>query len=321
MDIIFAHSWQFVVDHKRQLVNINAAGSNVGGHQHAHFPAFELLQRLGTGVLAFVAVQGGSAQAVFVQVFGKAVGTMLGTGKDQYLLLGAGSNQVGQQGALVWRGNAVKTLLDALNSGVGRSNFDAYRIVQQAVGQCDDFFGESGRIKQVLSLFRDQFEDFFDVMDKAHVEHAVGFVQDQNFHRGQVNMILANQIQQASGAGDQHIKTFLQLSDLLALANAAIDAGAGQWQIMAIQIEAFMNLGGQFPGGSKNQYSHLFAVHFFCGGVGAVEFFQDWQGEACGFASAGLGGNHQILILQGCRYCFELNRGWFGVTGAMHRIN
>ena len=54
--IVFADVGDVVVHHMRQVVDVNAAGGNVGGYQGAHFTTFEVSQRLCACGLALVAV-------------------------------------------------------------------------------------------------------------------------------------------------------------------------------------------------------------------------------------------------------------------------
>src|SRR5690606_29577269 len=83
--IVLSHVGQLEVHHMGQLVDIQAAGGDIGCHQHADAVALEIRQCLGASALALVAVNGGRRQAVLGQVFGQAVGTMLGAGEHQYL--------------------------------------------------------------------------------------------------------------------------------------------------------------------------------------------------------------------------------------------
>lgn len=100
VDVVFLDVGQLVVDHMGQLVDIQAAGGDVGRHQDAHVVGLEVGQRLGPRVLALVAMDRGGRQAVLGQVLGETVGAVLGTGEDQHLFPGADGHQVRQQGAL-----------------------------------------------------------------------------------------------------------------------------------------------------------------------------------------------------------------------------
>src|SRR3990167_7970331 len=175
--VIFFDIRQLEVDHVRQLIDIQAAGGDISGYQNAYLAGLEVSQGFGAGVLALVTVDRHSRQAVFIQVLGQAVGAMLGTGKHQYLFPGASCDQVSEQGALVAGLDAEYTLFDALDRGVRRRDFDAFWVVQQLAGQIRDVFREGRREQQVLALGRQLGEDLLHIMDKAHVEHAVGFVE------------------------------------------------------------------------------------------------------------------------------------------------
>ena len=41
---------------------------------------------------------------------------------------------------------------------------------------------------------------------KAHIQHAVGFVEDQNFHLPQVDQVTGDEILQASGGGNDETR-------------------------------------------------------------------------------------------------------------------
>ena len=83
--IVFANVGDFVVHYVWQVVNVNAAGGNVGGYQRAHIAALEARQGLGPRSLALVAVQGHGRDAVLFQELSHVVGTKFGTGEHQYL--------------------------------------------------------------------------------------------------------------------------------------------------------------------------------------------------------------------------------------------
>ncbi|KPX25986.1 Uncharacterized protein ALO69_03196 [Pseudomonas ficuserectae] len=119
----------------RQLVDIQAACGDIGRNHDAYITCLEVGQCLGTGVLALVAVDRDSRKAVLVQVLGQTVGAVLGAGEDQHLFPGTDGNQVRQQRTLVIGGKAENPLLDTLDRGVRRRDFDALWVVQQLAGQ------------------------------------------------------------------------------------------------------------------------------------------------------------------------------------------
>ena len=62
-----------------------------------------------------------------------------------------------------------------------------------------------GGEEQRLACKWRQFENALDVGDEAHVEHAVGFVDDHDLHAGQEQLAAFEMIEQTPGRGDQHV--------------------------------------------------------------------------------------------------------------------
>ena len=300
VNVVFVDVWQLEVDHVWQLVDIQAASGDIGGYQDAYGTGFKVGQGLGPGVLALVTVDGHSAEAVFVQVLGQAVCAVLGTREHQHLFPGACGDQVRQQGTLVRGRQAENALFDTLDRGVRWRNFDAFRVAQQFAGQVGDVLGERRRKQQVLTLGRQTGEDFFHVMDEAHVEHPVGFVEHQDFNVGQVNAALAGQVEQTTRAGNQYVNTAGQGLNLRVGANAAEYASADELQVAGIELEALVHLGGEFAGRRQDQHAWLawaVALGFVRVAIGK-QLFQNRKSEAAGFTSTCLSRNHQVATLQ-----------------------
>ena len=120
--------------------------------------------------------------------------------------------------------------------------------MHQAFGQGTDFRRKSGGEQQVLPLFRQQSQNFFNVVNKAHVEHAVSFVQHQKFHRIKAHGILLIQVKQTTGASHQHIDATAQRDHLRVNADPTKHHGRTQLQIFAVFSDVFAHLSGQFAG-------------------------------------------------------------------------
>ena len=81
-------------------------------------------------------------------------------------------------------------LVDALDRhGLGR-DLDALRLEQDLAGELRDFGRHGGGEQQRLPLVGQHRHDLAHVVDEAHVEHAVGFVEDQKFGVAQIDMAL-----------------------------------------------------------------------------------------------------------------------------------
>ena len=307
--IVFADVGDLVVHHVRQLVNVNAAGGNVGGHQGADIAAFKASQCLRARALAFVAVQCHGRNAVFAQVLGHVVGAKLGACEHQHLAPVALADDVREQGFFLAPAHQVHGLLDALHRGVARRHLNVFGLAQQAVGQIADFVAEGGRKQQRLFLLGHQGQHFFDVVDKAHVQHAVGLVEHQDLDLAQVQRALARVVQQAAGGGHQNVHAAAQLRDLRAHAHAAKHHHGFEVQVLAIGAHAFFHLGGELAGGREDEGAHGVGTPAVFGALAAGEQLQERQRERGRFAGARLGAAQQVSPFEHGRNGLCLNGG------------
>ena len=83
--VVLRHIRKVIVHDVRQLLNIEAARGDIRRDEHLDLLILKVSEGLGAGVLALVAVNGGSGQAVFDQLLAEAVRGVLHTGEDQHL--------------------------------------------------------------------------------------------------------------------------------------------------------------------------------------------------------------------------------------------
>ena len=112
-------------------------------------------------------------------------------------------------------------LADALHRGVAGRDLNGLGLVEQTLGQLTNFVAEGGREKQTLLFLRHHGQHFFNVMDKAHVQHTVGFVQHKHLHGRQIQHALLGQVEQTAWSGHQHVYAALEFVDLRVKAHTA----------------------------------------------------------------------------------------------------
>ena len=130
-------------------------------------------------------------------------------------------------------------------------------------------------------------EDAADVGQEAHITHPVGLVQHQHLHIREVDVALADVVEQATGAGHDNLRAAAQRGQLGTLAHTAIDGRAAHPQILAQIRKGLVDLFGQFTGGGHDQHPH-----FAQGAAGQA--LEDGQGKGGGLACAGLGQTQHI---------------------------
>ena len=200
-----------------------------------------------------------------------------------------------QQSLLLRTANRVDQLRDALHGGVFGRNLDALRVLQQTRRQLADVCAEGGRKQQALLFLGQQRQHFLHVVDKTHIQHAVGFVQHQGLHLAQVQYALASQIQQAPGGGHQNVHAAAQAADLRAHANAAKNDSAGQLQVLAIGFDRLFHLRSKLARGGQHQGADAGAAKAVLGAARHGQAVQDGQHKGGGFAGAGLGTAQNVL--------------------------
>ena len=149
-------------------------------------------------------------------------------------------------------------------------------------------------------------------MNKAHIQHAVSFIQHQDFNLIQFHRILVLQIEQTTRSSDQHIYAATQLHHLRVNADAAEDHQRANIQILTVITDVFANLGRQFAGWREDQRTNRTTA--FTMRLIGDQVLQQRQGKTCRFPRTGLGAGHQIAAFQHGRNSLLLNRGRFTVT-------
>jgi len=178
------------------------------------------------------------------------------------------------------------------------------------VGKVFDGGSESGREEEGLPFARKGSDDFFDITEEAHVEHAINFVEDKIFDTGEIDVAFIHMIQKSSGTGHKNIDSILHGSDLRVFTYSAEDEGFAEAEMSTIGFEALRNLAGKFPGGSEDK-------DLRCPPVGApgsvVERVKNGQGKGSSLTGSGLSDANEVSSLEQDRNRLGLNRGWSGV--------
>jgi len=151
-------------------------------------------------------------------------------------------------------------------------------------------------------------DELADVGDEAHVEHAVRFVEHEDFDAGQVDVALLVQVKQPARGGDDDIDAVSQRGDLRRLIHAAENHRVFQGNVAAVGAEAVGDLRGEFARRAENQAAR--AAGLFALG----EPIEDRHGERGGFAGAGLGAAEHVFAGKHMRNRLGLDRRGDGIT-------
>jgi hypothetical protein len=182
-------------------------------------------------------------------------------------------------------------LADGGNGGGGRLDLDFARLDQVFLGDAADLVRHGGREQRGLVLFRGAFENPLDVVDEAHAQHFVGFVEHHGLQVVEVERLALEVVHDATRRADDDVGAAGQLLELDGVALAAVDGQhveAGQ--VLGVALQGFGHLDGQFARRRQDQRLRL--------GQLDVDLFHQRQRESGGLAGAGLGHADHVMPVE-----------------------
>jgi len=293
--VVFGVEGHVEVEHRRHILDVEAARGHVGAHQQVDFALLEGFQGFQALVLALVAVQRGGLEAFALQAARQAGATELAVHEDEGLLDAPGLEHLVDGTALVVVVGAVEALLHRGGRLVRPGHLDGDGVLQVAAGQALDLGRERGREQQRGALLGQVGQDALQVGQEADVQHAVGLVEHHVLDLVEHRVLGLDVVQQAAGGGHQHFDTLLELQGLGLHVHAAKDHCAAQLGVLGVQRDLLGNLVGQFARGQQHQRAHRVA-RGRCGTALVLEqALQQRQRERRRLAGAGLGSAHHVL--------------------------
>ena len=235
------------------------------------------------------------------------VGAVLGPGEDQRAVDRLLAQHVDEHCSLGGAIDANDALLDLFDRGGDRHDRNLGRVAQHLRGEVGDGARHGRGEHQRLPLCRQLGDDFADVVDEAHVEHAVGFVEHEKLDVAETQRIALHEIEQPARRGDQDVDAVEQRANLRAHRHAADRQRRPQMQVAAIGAEAVEDLAGQFARRAEHQDAAALAHRRPRQGG---ELMQDRQREGRGLAGAGLGNADHVAARHQERDGLGLDRGW-----------
>ncbi len=158
VQIIGRRAWQVIVDHRRQLPNIQPARGHIGGDQHFYRAALQTFQRPRACALAQVGVQRRGGDADSRQLVGHVVCAVTTGHEHQHAGPGVDLQQLPQQQRALADIDLDRALRNQRNLAQLRLHRNARWLVQQARGQGLDRRRKRGRQQQRLPRQRHQPE-------------------------------------------------------------------------------------------------------------------------------------------------------------------
>ena len=166
-----------------------------------------------------------------------------------------------------------------------------------------------GRVAEKRAVWRGVggfCQDGFDIFDEAHAEHLVGFVEDDGLHSAEVQGVLLDEVQQATGRADDDVDAALEAPDLAAIGLPAVHRQDDRLQAGSVGFQGACHLQGELARGHQDQALDHAQT--------ADEVVEDGQTESRGLAGAGLRLPDDILSCEQGGNDSRLNGGRLAVA-------
>ena len=297
--------------------HVDAARGDIGGHQHADAALAQVAHDAVAGDLGHVAMQRGRGLAGFAQSLRQFVGGDLGRGEhDRLSDVGAGEDRVEQRELVAQVVDVVHDLGQRAGVDVN-ADLDPTRVARDALRDMSDPAVQRGREQHGLAGGRQSRGDRLDLVDKAHVEHAIGLVQHQQADGRQVDAAALEVIGEPARGGDDDVDAFTQRAQLRAEGRATDQAdGAQAFLPAAVAHGRLLDLQRELAGRGEDQHARRAAR----AGGGLRQARERRPQEGGGLAAAGLGRHQQVVAFEEHRDRGFLDRRGLVVAELLQRL-
>ena len=291
------------VDDEPDVVDVDAAGGDVGRHEHGRLAGGERVEVPHAGVLRQVAVQVHARHAAAGELLGQALGAVLGAGEHDGPRVRAG--EVGE-GADAVVGVDVEHVVRG-RSGCGRAVVHrvVHRVGEEPGHQLLHARVEGRGEQQPLGVRRGRRQDAGDAGQEAQVGHVIGFVEDADLDAVQAAVLLAHEVLEAAGAGHDDVDAAVQRVHLAALGHAAENHGGLHAEGVGERREGLVDLAGELAGRGEDEAARRVAGAATAGGGQTRD---EREAERVGLAGAGATAAEHVTAGQGVGQRRRLDR-------------
>jgi hypothetical protein len=276
----------------RQRLDVDAAGGDVGRHQHLQGAVLEARQRVRALRLATVAVDAVAGDPLLVEELGEAVRPVLGAGEDEDVLDVPPPQQLHQQVGLQVLRDRIDRLRDAGRRRRLALDVQPRRLAQHLAGQLDDRLRQGRREEQRLLRPRQVLEHPPDVRKEAHVQHPVRLVEDEDLEAVELRVVVLEVVEEPPRRRHQDVDPLAEVLLLRPHGDAAEDGRSLDGRELGEPLHVLDDLRRQLPRGGEHQYPGRAA------GL-VVQPVQDRQQEGRGLAAARHRAGEHVLAGEG----------------------
>ena len=251
MHITLRFVGQIEVDHVGHIINVNSSRRDVRRNKYPYAAISEPIQGSLSGRLRLISMNRITADVAMSKILGHTICTVLCSREHDCSFNIELVKQSLKELSFITFLYEQHTLLDTVGRFHGWPDVNALVVGEDALGEFYNGIWHRRRKKKRLSFSRKFSDNFSNIVDKSHIQHSVGFVQDENFDLVQPNMALIHQVQEATRCGNQRIYATTHPRHLRTLAHAAEYYRVVLPHVTAINFHVGANLDRQFTSGSE----------------------------------------------------------------------
>ena len=208
-------------------------------------------------------------------------------------------------------------LLNDLGRGFGDGDIDLGRVVKDLAGEVANLYRHGGGEEQVLPFQGQVGYDLHDIVIKPHVQHPIGFVQDEVLQSGYLYIAHIEVGDHAAGCADNDIGPLGQglflIREIAAVAASIYGDGADGRKI-GEALQVLGDLDSQFARGDDDEGIHLVL------GPGGQQPMNDGEKEGGSLTGAGLCGCYDIFAGKNEGDHLFLYRSGVFITGSIYTL-
>ena len=189
--------------------------------------------------------------------------------------------ELDEGGDLVLLGDEVHELADRLDRAQVGPHRDVRRVrLHEPIADAEDGVRHRGAEERRLAAARRAAEDRLDVDDEAHVEHAVGLVEDDGVDPVEAQLAASDEVEHPARRADHDLRAALEGLDLAIHRRAAVDRHGAHAAEATDARDLVLDLHAELAGRGQDQRLDVRARR--------LDLLDDRDAEGRGLAGSGL---------------------------------
>jgi len=282
VDVVLAVGGQIVVDHKRDLLDVDATREDIGGDEHTRTARSELPHDQLTLLLVQVGVDRRAREIPRMHFLCQPLDLASRVDKDHRLRDRERLIQVAQRVKLpLLTLHHHVELLDAVQGQLVALHQNADRVAHELGRELEHIRGHRRREEADVHRRRQLLEDVVDLILEATAQHLISLVQHEVVDVVHRERAAVDHVKDASGCAHHKLNAAAQLVHVLSDVGAADASHRGDAKVVANRHHHLDNLRGEL---ARRRQDERLAI-----AVGEVDVLQETDGESGRLSGSRLG--------------------------------